>query len=124
MKLFFGLGHTRTQQILFSYGIHKDCPFYFLRGESTHIIIKRILDRIKFLSFDYEFKREKIGEPLLKKMELNISNHILLRTYKGLRHFKGFPVRGQKTRRTGKKREGAKGFVQIKTQKINAQVLK
>ncbi|MGX7583154.1 30S ribosomal protein S13 [Candidatus Vidania fulgoroideorum] len=66
------------------------------------------LKKKDFIILNNELKKIKTGDKLKSYIKNNINNLISIRCYKGLRHLKGLPVRGQRTRsnsRTCRKRK-------------------
>ena len=62
-------------------------------------IIKRIRDAISKLTVEGDLRRE---------IQLSIKRLIDLGTYRGMRHRRGLPVRGQRTRTNARTRKGPK----------------
>ncbi|UOQ38091.1 SSU ribosomal protein S13p (S18e) [Candidatus Vidania fulgoroideae] len=56
----------------------------------------------EFLLLNKEIRKKNVGERLRSEIIENINSLIRIRCYKGLRHIKGLPVRGQRTRTNSK----------------------
>ncbi len=95
----FGIGRTTASQILAATGISPDT-------------------RVKDLSYDDEGKiREYIEKNLTvegdlrRDTALNIKRLVEIQCYRGVRHRKGLPVRGQRTKTNARTRKGPKRTV-------------
>lgn len=55
---------------------------------------------------DYIDKNFRVEGDLRREIAVNIKRHMDLATYKGLRHRKGLPVNGQRTRTNARTRKG------------------
>ena len=55
-------------------------------------------------------EREKVEGDLRKEVSMNIKRLVDIGTYRGLRHRKGLPVRGQRTKTNARTRKGPKGM--------------
>jgi len=89
-----GIGRARSNDILEKAGINKDTRVKELT-ESEVKILKDIIEN--------EYKVE--GE-LRKEVRLNIKRLKDIKCYRGLRHRRGLPVRGQKTKTNARTRKG------------------
>ncbi len=98
----FGIGFTRSKEILSKTGVNPDTRVRDLTEEE----IARIREYI-----DSNFKVE--GD-LRTETQLNIKRLIDLGTYRGLRHRRGLPVRGQRTQTNARTRKGPKRTVGIR----------
>ena len=87
----FGIGRTTSNEILAKAGINKDTKVKDLTEEE---VIRTIVE---------EYKIE--GE-LRKEIRLNIKRLLDIKSYRGLRHRNGLPVRGQKTKTNARTRKG------------------
>ncbi len=95
----FGIGRTTASQILAATGISPDT-------------------RVKDLSYDDEGKiREYIEQNLTvegdlrRNTALDIKRLVEIQCYRGVRHRKGLPVRGQRTKTNARTRKGPKRTV-------------
>ena len=92
----YGIGRTRSKQILAQTGIDPTTKANDL-AESEVNDIRKIIDA--------EFKVE--GE-LRSEVSMNIKRLMDLGCYRGLRHRKGLPCRGQRTSTNARTRKGPK----------------
>ncbi len=92
----YGIGRTRSKQILAQTGIDPTTKANDLTESEVNDIRKII---------DAEFKVE--GE-LRSEVSMNIKRLMDLGCYRGLRHRKGLPCRGQRTSTNARTRKGPK----------------
>ena len=92
----YGIGRTSAKKILESTGINPDTRVKDLTEEE----IGKIRDAI-----DANFTVE--GD-LRREVALNIKRLVDIGSYRGLRHRKGLPVRGQRTKTNARTRKGPK----------------
>jgi len=95
----YGVGNTRSKQILSSTGINADTRVKDL----TESEIARIREYI-----DEEFKVE--GD-LRREVAMNIKRLTEIGCYRGLRHRRNLPVRGQRTRTNARTKRGPRKTV-------------
>jgi small subunit ribosomal protein S13 len=105
LRYIYGIGPTTSRQILTTGGVSPDIKVKDL----TEAEVSRIREVI-----DKEFKVE--GE-LRKEINLNVKRLIEIGSYRGLRHRRSLPVRGQRTRTNARTRRGAKKTVAGRGQK-------
>lgn len=84
---FFGIGRSLSKKILMKLKIPLNYKFEILSDTKFNILKKYLLR----LSINLE-------ENLKRKIYLNIKKLQEIRCYRGIRHLKGLPVRGQRTR--------------------------
>ncbi|HHY31658.1 MAG: 30S ribosomal protein S13 [Bacillota bacterium] len=101
----YGLGLTTSRQILEKTGVNPDTRVRDLTEEE----ITRLREVI-----DKEYKVE--GE-LRAEQAANIKRLIDIGTYRGLRHRRGLPVRGQRTRTNARTRKGPRKTVGVRRSK-------
>jgi len=89
----FGIGRSRAMEILDSCGIEYSKKVKDL----TDPELEKIRDAIGQFSIEGDLRRE---------VQLSIKRLIDLGTYRGMRHRKGLPVRGQRTRTNARTRKG------------------
>ena len=92
----YGIGRTSAKKILEETGINPDTRVKDLTEEE----IGKIRDAI-----DANFTVE--GD-LRREVALNIKRLVEIGSYRGLRHRKGLPVRGQRTKTNARTRKGPK----------------
>jgi small subunit ribosomal protein S13 len=90
----YGIGRTRAKSILFRCGIDFNKKIGDL-GEEEVNNIRTILEAEGSVEGD-----------LRKEISLNIKRLIEMGTYRGLRHRRGLPVRGQRTHTNARTRKG------------------
>jgi small subunit ribosomal protein S13 len=101
----FGIGFTRARTILKSAGVSPDTRVRDLTEEE----ISKIREFID--------KNYKVEGDLRSETQMNIKRLIDLGTYRGLRHRRGLPVRGQRTQTHARTRKGPKKTVGIRRKK-------
>jgi small subunit ribosomal protein S13 len=101
----FGIGRSRSNEILEEAKIDRDKKVKDLTEEEINKI-RQIIE-----------KREKIEGDLRKEINLNIKRLIDIGCYRGLRHRRRLPARGQRTRTNARTRKGPRGH-SIKKLKI------
>ena len=89
----YGLGRSRAKEILDSCGV--ECTKKV--KDLTDTELEKIRDAIGQFSVEGDLRRE---------VQLSIKRLIDLGTYRGMRHRKGLPVRGQRTRTNARTRKG------------------
>lgn len=96
----YGIGRTSSNKILASAGVNPDTRVKDLTDEE----VKKISDVIE--------KDEYMVEgDLRREIALNIKRLQEIGCYRGIRHRKGLPVRGQKTKTNARTRKGPKRTV-------------
>ncbi len=98
----YGIGPSRAQEILEATGVDPDTRVRDLTEEE----VARIRD---FIDSNY-----KVEGDLRMEEQMNIKRLIDLGTYRGLRHRRGLPVRGQRTRTNARTRKGPKKTVGVR----------
>ncbi len=101
----FGIGRSKSNKILQEAKIDKDKKVKALSEEE----IKKIRQIIE--------KREKIEGDLRKEITLNIKRLVDIGSYRGMRHMRRLPVRGQRTKTNARSRKGSRGH-SVKKAKI------
>jgi small subunit ribosomal protein S13 len=95
----FGIGLTRAKEILTKVGLDEHTKVNDWSDDNIKEISKLLQD---------EYKVE--GE-LRSEIQLNIKRLMDIACYRGLRHRKGLPVRGQRTQTNARTRKGRKKTV-------------
>lgn len=95
----YGIGWTLSREILAKTGISPDTRVKDLTEEE----IAKLRETI-----DREYKVE--GD-LQREVQLNIKRLIEIGSYRGIRHRRGLPVRGQRTKTNARTRKGPKRTV-------------
>ena len=95
----FGVGPTRARQILAATKVNPDTRIKDLT--ETEVTAIR-----EFISKNY-----KVEGDLRREQQMNIKRLIEIGSYRGLRHRRNLPVRGQRTRTNSRTRKGTKKTV-------------
>jgi small subunit ribosomal protein S13 len=93
----YGIGRSKSNQILQEAKIDRDKKVKALTEEEVNRI-RQIIE-----------KREKIEGDLRKEVTMNIKRLIDIGCYRGFRHKRKLPVRGQRTRTNARTRKGPRG---------------
>ena len=93
----YGIGRSKSKAILEEAKIDKDKKVKDLSDEEVNKI-RQIIE-----------KREKIEGDLRKEVAMNIKRLVDIGCYRGLRHKRKLPVRGQRTKTNARTRKGPKG---------------
>ena len=97
----YGIGRTTAQKICTSVGI----PYSKKIKDLTDVDLERIRDEIGRLTIEGDLRRE---------LSISIKRLMDLGCYRGFRHRRGLPVRGQRTRTNARTRKGPrKGAVKL-----------
>jgi len=99
----FGIGRPLSQKILTECGINWDKRTHQLTDQELVAIRNKVADL-------------KVEGPLRAEIQMNIKRLMDIGCYRGLRHRKGLPVRGQNTKNNARTRKGKRkgGIVQQK----------
>ncbi len=95
----FGVGPTRAQEILAATKVNPDTRVKDLT--EAEVTAMR-----EFISKNY-----KVEGDLRREQQMNIKRLIEIGSYRGLRHRRNLPVRGQRTRTNSRTRKGSKKTV-------------
>ena len=95
----FGIGRSSAQHILDEAGVNRDKKTDDL-NEQEITMIRGVIDT-----------KYKIEGDLRREIAMNIKRLTDLGTYRGLRHKKGLPVRGQRTHTNSRTRKGPRRAV-------------
>jgi small subunit ribosomal protein S13 len=95
----YGIGLTRSQEILDAVGINPSTRVH----ELTDSQITGLRDYIN--------KNFKVEGDLRREVQMNIKRLVEIGSYRGLRHKRGLPVHGQRTRTNARTRKGPKKTV-------------
>ena len=89
----YGIGNTTAKKILADAGVSEDVRVRELTNEQTDAIRAEV-DKLKF---EGDLRRE---------VNLNIKRLMEIGSYRGIRHRRGLPVRGQNTKNNARTRKG------------------
>jgi small subunit ribosomal protein S13 len=95
----FGIGPTRSRQILAATKVNPDTRIKDL----TEAEVTAIREFVQ--------KNYKLEGDLRRETQMNIKRLIEIGSYRGLRHRRNLPVRGQRTRTNSRTRKGTKKTV-------------
>ena len=95
----FGVGPTRARAILSATKVSPDTR------------IKDLTEAEVALIREYVSKNYKVEGDLRREVQLNIKRLIEIGSYRGLRHRRNLPVRGQRTKTNSRTRKGTKKTV-------------
>ncbi|MCL6589147.1 MAG: 30S ribosomal protein S13 [Firmicutes bacterium] len=98
----YGLGRTTSNEVLRKTGVNPDTRVRDLTEEEI-TKLREVIDR------DY-----KVEGDLRREESMNIKRLIEIGSYRGLRHRRGLPVRGQRTKTNARTRKGPRRTVGAK----------
>jgi small subunit ribosomal protein S13 len=93
----YGIGNSKSRKILDEAKIDRNKKVKALSEDEVNKI-RQIIE-----------KREKIEGDLRQEVAMNIKRLVDIGCYRGLRHKKKLPVRGQRTKTNARTRKGARG---------------
>ena len=97
----YGVGRTRSKEILDATGVNPDLRSKDLSDED--------LTKLR----EYIEESLKVEGDLRREVQADIRRKIEIGCYQGLRHRRGLPVRGQRTKTNARTRKGSKRTVGI-----------
>ncbi len=95
----YGIGRPSANRILKEAGVNPDTRIRDLTDDEV-AKIREVID-----------KSQKVEGDLRREIALNIKRLIEIGCYRGIRHRKGLPVRGQKTKTNARTRKGPRKTV-------------
>lgn len=101
----FGIGLYTSQQLLKRTGINPDTRVRDLTDDEVNRL-REIID-----------KEMRVEGDLRREISMNIKRLIDIGSYRGLRHRRGMPVRGQRTRTNARTRRGPKRAIGVRKKK-------
>jgi len=101
----YGLGLPTSQKILAQTNINPDTRVRDLTEEQVNRL-RELIDR-----------RYKVEGDLRREVALNIKRLIEIGSYRGVRHRRNLPVRGQRTKTNARQRRGPKKTVGVRRKK-------
>ncbi len=99
LQYIYGIGPTLSQKILAQTGVSYDTKADSLTEDEVNRL-RELIDR------EY-----KVGGELKKEVNLNIKRLIEIGSYRGIRHRRGLPVRGQQTQTNARTKRGPRKTV-------------
>jgi small subunit ribosomal protein S13 len=94
----FGIGRSKAEEILDKAGVSQDTRVRDLTEDELGKI-REVMDRYK------------VEGDLRREVSLNIKRLIEIGSYRGIRHRRGLPVRGQNTKNNSRTRKGPRRTV-------------
>ncbi|MDD2496590.1 MAG: 30S ribosomal protein S13 [Desulfitobacteriaceae bacterium] len=101
----FGIGLSTSQKVLAQAGVNPDTRVRDLTEDEVGKI-REIID-----------KTCQVEGDLRREIALNIKRLMEIGSYRGIRHRRGMPVRGQKTKTNARTRKGPKRTVGVRRKK-------
>ncbi len=101
----FGIGLPTSQKILAQTNINPDTRVRDLTEEQVNRL-RELIDR-----------RYKVEGDLRREVALNVKRLIEIGSYRGMRHRRNLPVRGQRTKTNARQRRGPKKTVGVRRKK-------
>lgn len=101
----FGIGPTSARQIVAKTNVDADTRVRNLTEEEVNRI-REVVDKEYIVEGD-----------LRRQVSMNIKRLVEIKCYRGIRHQRGLPVRGQRTRTNARTRRGARRTVGIRRKK-------
>ena len=95
----YGIGPTRAREILSETKVNPDIRVKDLSEADTQLIR------------EYISKNYKVEGDLRREVQMSIKRLIEIGSYRGMRHRRSLPVRGQRTRTNSRTRKGTKKTV-------------
>jgi small subunit ribosomal protein S13 len=101
----YGIGLNSSQRILAQTNINPDTRVRDLTEEQVNRL-RELIDR-----------RYKVEGDLRRELAMNIKRLIEIGSYRGVRHRRNLPVRGQRTKTNARQRRGPKRTVGVRRKK-------
>jgi small subunit ribosomal protein S13 len=101
LRYIYGIGPVRADQVIAEAGIHPDTRAEALTEEQLNKILHVITEHKWVVEGD-----------LRRELSMNIKRLMDLGCYRGMRHRKGLPCRGQRTRTNARTRKGPRKAAQ------------
>lgn len=99
LSYIYGIGPTLSKKILEQTGVNPDTRVKDLTDEEINRI-REVID-----------KNYRVEGDLRKEINFNVKRLIEIGSYRGLRHRRGLPVRGQRTRTNARTKRGSRKTV-------------
>lgn len=101
----YGIGQSTARKVLAKTGVNPDVRVKNLTEEEI-VRLREVIDR-----------ELKVEGDLRRETSLNIKRLMEIGCYRGLRHRRGMPVRGQRTRTNARTRKGPRRTVGVRRKK-------
>lgn len=105
LSYIYGIGRSRSEDILTHTGINSDTRVKDLTEDE--------LGRLR----EFIDKNYNVEGDLRREVALNIKRLVEIGCYRGIRHRRGLPVRGQKTKNNARSRKGPRKTVGVRRKK-------
>ena len=92
----YGIGHTRAKEIITECGVEADCRTQDLSDDDVNRLRRQIEGNYK------------VEGTLRTETSMNIKRLMDIGCYRGLRHRRGLPVRGQRTKTNARTHKGSR----------------
>jgi len=102
LRYIYGIGPARATEIVVALGIDPALRSDKLTEEQLNKIVNYIVER-----------GYKCEGDLRREIGANLKRLQSIKSYRGLRHFRGLPVRGQRTKTNARTRKGARKTVGV-----------
>jgi small subunit ribosomal protein S13 len=103
LTMIYGIGRSRAQKICDAAAVSRSTKVKDL----TEVEMERLRDQVGRLTIEGDLRRE---------VTMSVKRLMDLGCYRGLRHRKGLPVRGQRTRTNARTRKGPRKAIAGKKQ--------
>ncbi|HEX5579518.1 MAG TPA: 30S ribosomal protein S13 [Candidatus Limnocylindria bacterium] len=101
----FGIGPTSARQILATAGVSEDTRVRDLTEDE----VNRLRELVE--------RRYKVEGDLRREVSMNVKRLMEIGSYRGIRHRRNLPVRGQRTKTNARQRRGPRRTVGIRRKK-------
>jgi small subunit ribosomal protein S13 len=101
----FGIGPTSARQILAAAGVDEDRRVRDLTEDE----VNRLRELVE--------RRYKVEGDLRREVSMNVKRLMEIGSYRGIRHRRNLPVRGQRTKTNARQRRGPRRTVGIRRKK-------
>jgi small subunit ribosomal protein S13 len=101
----FGIGPTSARQVLANAGVNEDVRVRDLTEDE----VNRLRELVE--------RRFKVEGDLRREVSMNIKRLMEIGSYRGIRHRRNLPVRGQRTKTNARQRRGPRRTVGIRRKK-------
>lgn len=108
LQYIYGIGSTLSRKILFSSGVNPDVKVNDL-GDEEISRIRGVID-----------KEHRVEGELRREVNLNIKRLVEIGSYRGTRHRRNLPARGQRTRTNARTKRGLRKTVAGRGQRRGA----
>lgn len=108
LQYIYGIGSTTSRKILAQVGVNADTKVSDLTEDEVNKL-REVID-----------KEYRVEGDLRKEIDLNIKRLIEIGSYRGLRHRRGLPLHGQRTRTNARAKRGPRKTVAGRGQRRGA----